>query len=245
MFKNKLLLTNLIIASAAILVIVGVFWVVQNSFTQGPKSSGPEVEQAQQNGTKTAKKAAIPEELKIRDTDHVWGDKKAPVQIVVYEDFECPFCLDFYKTIEKVKTEFDGKVAIVFRHFPLRSHAHAMPAAQAAECAGEQGKFWEMAARIFDDNEKNIFYTEKFSSDAKDLGLNTLQYENCISNNTYLEKIAKDSQGVKQFGVIGAPAFFVNGIVYPGALPMDDYTDEAGQNVMGLRSVINEELGDN
>lgn len=174
----------------------------------------------------------------IDETDNYFGDLSAPVQIIIYDDFECPFCARFYDTINKVKEEFKNKVVIAFRHFPLRSHPNAVPAAMASECAAEQGKFWEMHDRIFEANKERNLNAEQYKKDAKDLGLEIVEFMKCFETNKYKDRIQEQMVEGKNISVTGTPGNFINGTPYPGAIPFDDYTSSDGELNDGMKSII-------
>src|SRR3989344_203228 len=161
----------------------------------------------------------------INENDHIIGSIDAPVQMIIYSDFECPYCARFVDTIEKVKAEFGDKVAITFRHFPLVFHKEAVPAAIASECAAEQGKFWEMHDKLFEDNENKKFNAEEFKKDAGELGLDQAKFNQCLDTNKYKEKVQRQMLEGKSVGVTGTPTTFINGEFVIGATPFEDYKD--------------------
>jgi len=178
----------------------------------------------------------------ISKDDHAWGDLNNPVKMIIYSDFECPFCAKLAKAIEEVKKNYEGKVVIAYRHNPLVSHSAAMPAALASECAAEQGKFWEMHDKLFEDaGEKNLS-AEEFKKDAGELNLNLDQFNQCLAGEKYKAKIENQAALGKQVGADGTPTFFVNGEVYPGAYPFEDYIGSDGINHEGVKSIIERHL---
>lgn len=177
------------------------------------------------------------------ETDHIWGDLNAPVKMVVYSDFECPFCYDFHSTTQEIKDEFGDRVAVIFRHYFLSSHSNALLAAQASECAGEQDKFWPMYDKLFEDGRAGNLNMEEFKQDAEDLGLNQAKFNKCLDEEKYRDKILAQKQEGKEAGVIGTPTIFVGNEIYPGAYPFTDFTDSRGREVEGMRSVIERQLG--
>jgi protein-disulfide isomerase len=178
----------------------------------------------------------------IAKEDNLIGNLEAPVQIIVYSDFSCPFCSDFKDTMDIVKKEFAGKTVIAFRHFFISSHINAFPAALASECAGEQGKFWEMHDKLFELNKSNSLSAENYGKSAKEIVLDEKKFNNCLIKGTYKEKIAKSVLDAKSIGVIGTPTVFVNGDLLTGAYPMEDFTGNDGQKYEGLRKIINKKL---
>lgn len=180
----------------------------------------------------------------IDETDNYWGNLEAPVQIIIYDDFECPFCAKFQESVEKAKDEFVGKIVIAFRHFPLRMHPNAVPAAMAAECAGEQGSFWEMHDRLFTANLEHNMSKDQYISDAKDVGLDSVEFLKCFDTNKYKEKIQKQLLEGRNYGVTGTPGNFINGEPAPGAVPYEDYKSSDGILQKGLKSLIEKHLAE-
>ena len=178
----------------------------------------------------------------IDSTDHVIGSLDAPVQMIVYSDFECPFCQKFLKTIKQAEEEFSDKVAIAFRHYPLAGHREAAKAAEASECAAEQNKFWEMHDKLFADNLAGSLGAEQFKQDAVDLSLDAVQFNQCLDSGKYQSKVDEQMAEGKAVGVTGTPTSFVNGNIYPGAYPFEDFTNSAGQPEKGMKSIISELL---
>jgi protein-disulfide isomerase len=167
-------------------------------------------------------------ELQVDPDDwHVLGSPDAPVTIVEYSDFQCPFCgryvAETYPQIVENYVEA-GQVRYVFRHFPLLSiHPEAQKAAEAAECAGEQGQFWEMHDALFEAQEQwsgNPSAVDQFKQLAGELELDQAQFDACLDGGDYADKVATDMQeGIAQ-GVTGTPAFRINGIPLSGAQPL-------------------------
>lgn len=178
----------------------------------------------------------------IDQTDHVWGDPKAPVAMIVYSDFECPFCAEFAATMKKIENEFSGKIAIAFRHYPLAGHPDAKKAAEASECAAEQGRFWEMHDKLFADNLAGRMSVEQFKQDAADLGLDQNKFNQCLDSGQYAEKVSQEKAEGDKAGVTGTPTIFINGNIYPGAYPFEDFTNSAGQPEKGMKSIVSELL---
>lgn len=189
--------------------------------------------------------ATVNENLQVRPLgldDHVWGDLNAPVQLIVYDDFQCPFCTQFYEAVQKAKTEFGAKVVVAIRHYPLTSHPQALPAAIAAECAGEQGKFFEMYHELFADNKAAKLSPEEIRANGTAIGLDQAAYEQCLTSEKYTAKILAEKEEVKKLGVIGTPASFLNKEYIAGALPYEDFAQPDGTTGKGLQSKINEKL---
>lgn len=157
---------------------------------------------------------------KLVDDDAVKGDKDAPVTIVEFSDYECPFCARFYsQTYQQINDEYikTGKVKLVFRDFPLNFHPQAQKAAEAAECAGDQGKYYEMHDMLFAKGVSGG--VTSFKQYATDIGLDTGDFNDCLDSGKHAEEVKKDMADGQAAGVRGTPAFFVNGKLISGAQP--------------------------
>ena len=157
------------------------------------------------------------------------GGAKAPVTIVEFSDYQCPFCSRAEGTVDQVMKAYGNKVRLVYRDFPLPMHPQARPAAEAANCASAQGKFWEYHAKLFAN--QSALSDEKLKEYAKDLGLDTAKFEQCLATKPFKAAIDKDIADASKVGVTGTPAFFINGRMLSGAQPFDKF-----------KEVIDEEL---
>lgn len=152
------------------------------------------------------------------DPARVRGNPKAKVMIVEFSDFQCPYCREVQSTLKNVLTKHQDAVALAFRDLPVTQiHPQALMAAEAARCAGEQGKFWEYHDLLFADQaglDRNGLLTKaiKLSLDAK-------QFEACLTAEKYKAQVQQDSQEGMRAGVSGTPGFFINGIFLSGAQP--------------------------
>jgi len=148
--------------------------------------------------------------IPLQATDHVLGASHAPVTVVEYADFECPTCKQAAPAVKLVLERFAGRVQVAFRHFPLESaHPHALAAAEAAECAGAQGKFWEMHDLLFANQEH--LKVGHLRSYAESLGLDVARFTAEMDDHVYLQRIREHIQGAQRSGVRGTPGFFVAG----------------------------------
>ncbi|EKE19089.1 MAG: hypothetical protein ACD_9C00141G0002 [uncultured bacterium] len=164
----------------------------------------------------------------ITENDRVQGPTDAKITFVEYSDFQCPYCIKFHATMEKVMKEYDGKVRWVYRHSPLPFHKAAPKAAEAAECAGDQGKFWEYATVLTKNSQPDgkglaVSDLKKYS---KELALNEQQFESCLSDGKFKTKINLDLASGKKLGVQGTPATFMiddkgNSQLISGAQPFE------------------------
>ncbi|OIO52769.1 hypothetical protein COY93_02670 [Candidatus Uhrbacteria bacterium CG_4_10_14_0_8_um_filter_58_22] len=160
----------------------------------------------------------------IDDTDHVVGPDNAEATVYIYTDFECPYCGRFHPSIKQLMDEYEGRIKVVFRHFPLSFHANARPAANAAECAAEQGKFWEFADGLFED--QTILGTDRYENLARSLKLNMSKFDDCVSSAKFDGKISDDLASGVTAGVQGTPGTIIVGAdgqptFVPGAIPYD------------------------
>ena len=176
--------------------------------------------------------------LKIsEDNDPVIGDIDAPITIIEFSDFQCPFCARFHvQTLPTIMDEYinEGTVKIVFRDFPIQSiHPNALPASVAAECANEQGKFKEMHDILFEkQNEWNNQEMNKtmllFNQYASEMQLEQEKFDSCLRNGKYIEEIKKDLDDGRAYGVSATPGFFIGNdqigfIELKGAQPFESF----------------------
>ena len=145
------------------------------------------------------------------DDDWVRGRPEAKLTLIEFSDFQCPFCERFYKeTLPQLDKEYirTGKVKMIFRDFPIDNlHKDAEKAAEAAQCAGEQGKFWEMHDKLFD-NQKALG-VNNLKKYAKELHLSADGFDDCLNSGKYVQEIQKDLADGQEAGVEGTPTFFL------------------------------------
>lgn len=158
------------------------------------------------------------------------GPKDAPVTIVEYSDFQCPFCRRVQPTLAELVAEYDGEVRWAFKDMPLSDiHPEAIRAAQAARCADEQGKFWEFRAKLF---EQELFTDGMYTDVAKELKIKDVALLECVNSGKHEQAVMADFNEARSFGIEGTPAFLINGILFTGA-----------QRIEAFRNVIDKELG--
>jgi protein-disulfide isomerase len=152
------------------------------------------------------------------DPARLRGDSKAPVTIVEFSDFSCPFCQKAESTINGLLAKYQGKVKLGYRDFPLRQlHPQAQLAAEASRCAAEQGKYWEYHDLLFANLDKQG--RDDLIKDARTLNLDDKQFDACLSSGRYKPQIEQDIQLGTRGGVVATPGFFVNGTFLNGAQP--------------------------
>ncbi len=156
----------------------------------------------------------------ITPEDHVLGPADAPVTMLEYGDYECPYCRGAYRDVHRLLDEYPGQIRFVFRNFPIgQIHPHAEQAAEAAEAAGAQGKFWEMYELLL--RTSASLEIDALIGYADRLGLDTGRFENEVRGNVYAARIEGDiSEGVRN-GVNQTPKFYVDGVRIDGKVPLE------------------------
>lgn len=181
---------------------------------------------------------STPKDVKtlIREDSHTLGAKNAKVTFVEFGDFQCPACGSAHPIVAQLKGTYKDKVKFVFRNYPLPAHPNAMIAAEAAEAAGAQGKFFEMHDLLYENqkdwSESKDPLKEHFLGYAKELNLDTAKFEKEVKENKYKNRIEKDKNDGNAVGVSATPTFYINGIEKVGGAPYDEFKkkiDEALQ----------------
>ena len=148
--------------------------------------------------------------------DHIQGPENAPLTLVEYADYECPYCGDADVVVKRLQDELGPRLRFVFRNFPLTQiHPNAQPAAEAAEAAGAQNRFWEMHDRLYEN--QVALGPELIGAVAQGLGLDMERFEKDLASGQFRERVERDFMGGVRSGVPGTPTFFINGERYDGA----------------------------
>lgn len=156
-----------------------------------------------------------------RDDNPSVGPEDAEVEVIFFEDFQCPVCAQLFPVKRRIMDEYGDRVIFVFRHFPIESlHDNSLDAARAAECANEQGAFWVMHDKLFQ-NQADLA-PERLKSYAREIGLNGEQFDQCLDSGRYDGEIGKDVNTGALNEVGGTPTFFVNGEKFEG-VPTEEY----------------------
>jgi protein-disulfide isomerase len=149
------------------------------------------------------------------------GPKDAPVEIVEFSDFQCPYCFHAHPTVNQVLAAYGDRLHFVYRHYPLSIHPNARAAAEAAACADEQGKFWPFHDDLFSDQSRMS------DSDLKDraahVGVDAKRFNQCFESHKYKDQVEQDFKDGDEAGVNGTPSFFINGRLLTGAQPFDAF----------------------
>jgi len=159
----------------------------------------------------------------VTSADRIQGGANAKVTLIEFSDFQCPYCQRHEETISQLVKQYGDKIRVVWRNFPLTSiHPYAQKAAEAAECAGDQGKFWEMHEKIFAN--QSALTVDDLKSYAAGLGLNTASFNDCLDSGKNVAKIAKQQQEAEAAGISGTPGTFVGTQLVKGAYPLATFT---------------------
>ena len=153
----------------------------------------------------------------------------AKVTIVEWSDFQCPYCGREFGVIEKVMKEYDGKVRLVFRHFPLEFHPFAAKAAEAGACADAQGKFWPMHDWMY--GHQRELDRASLEKAAASLGLDVTRFKSALDNPATEARVGADAQAAQAVGVNATPTFFVNGREHVGGMPFEQLKSEIDKEI--------------
>jgi protein-disulfide isomerase len=171
----------------------------------------------------------------VSTKDHIAGPDDAPVTLVEYGDYECPYCGMAYLVLKKAQQQLGSGLRFVFRNFPLaEAHPHARMAAEAAEAAGAQGKFWEMHDALFE--HQDALEPEDLAGYAKSIGLDVAKFKRDLEAGTYAKRVRDDFRSGVRSGVNGTPTFFVNGIRYDGSWANEESFIRALRDPSGVES---------
>ncbi len=165
------------------------------------------------------------------DKDHILGDKGAPVKMIVFTDLECPYCKSFHLEVKAALAEYEGKLAVIYRHFPLQFHEYAEKEAEATECVAELGgeeRFWDYVDKIFETTESNgtgLSVADRGRL-AVEVGVDKTKWNDCVDSGRYAKKVAAQMQDGIGAGAQGTPYSIIIGksgkkYVVPGAFPFE------------------------
>lgn len=156
------------------------------------------------------------------DDDPGLGPDNAPVTIVEFSDFQCSYCRKSVGVLKELRRHYGDKIRLVYRDYPGQNHPHAVPAAEAAQCAKDQGKFWDYHDLLFDRQTAGAGWD--YDALARELGLHAGEFSTCLSAGRYREEVVNDLQEGLTLGVTSTPTFFINGRPLVGARPVGDFT---------------------
>ena len=164
------------------------------------------------------------------DGDPSIGPEDAPVTIVEFSDYQCPYCASWYQqTFDRLIANYPGQIRFVYRDLPLPMHPEAIPAAEAANCAGEQGAYWKFHDALF--SGQYDLGRAAYEQYAADLGLEPAAFTACLDDHRTQDEVRADAADATRLGLTGTPSFVINGRILIGALPFEDF-----------KAIIDEEL---
>jgi protein-disulfide isomerase len=201
---------------------------IKNQKAQGEMTAYYERLKKEQ-GVEVLLPAYTPPKVSVAATGPSKGPEDAPITIVEFSDYECPYCVRAEPTVKDLLAAYPGKIRLVYRDFPLPNHAAAPKASEAGHCAGDQGKFWEMHARLFAANGK--LAVSDLKSYAREVGVDGAKFDRCLDSGEKASVVAFHKKAGDEAGVSGTPAFFVNGRLLSGAQPLEAF-----------KAVVDEEL---
>ncbi|MGN7612757.1 DsbA family protein [Magnetococcales bacterium HHB-1] len=149
------------------------------------------------------------------------GRAGAPITIIEFSDFECPYCRRAHQTVQQLLRVYPGRIRLIFRHFPLPGHQHAVKASEASLCAEKQGKFWQYHDALFD--QKGWQKKDGFKTLAKSLSLDMKSFNHCLDSGEMNARVKQDKAIGSGLGVTGTPHFFINGVSQSGAIPLETF----------------------
>ena len=163
---------------------------------------------------------------------HALGPEDAPITIVEFSDFQCPYCRRWHEEVyEPLLSSYPGQIRMVYRHLPLTSiHPDAFSAAEASMCAGEQNAFWQYHEKLFS---SETLGSEVYTQYAQELKLDVTAFEACMTEHKYQQVIQEDSDFAINLGIRSTPTFFINGLVIVGAQPLDVFKQEIDKELAG------------
>ncbi len=175
--------------------------------------------------------AYVPPKVAVEATGPAKGPQDAPISIVEFSDYQCPFCVRAEPTVKELLSAYPGKIRLVYRDYPLPAHTLAPKAAEAAHCAGDQQKYWEMHDRLFAANGK--LDVSDLKTYAKEVGVDPARFDKCLDSGEKATVVAFHQKAGEAAGVTGTPAFFVNGHLISGAQPLEAF-----------KTIVDQELKD-
>lgn len=216
-------------AGSGILVVCTIGFIILLIVTLGNNSEGSLAKSANNNNQLplenqgAVQPQAGAEALKpITKDDHLRGNLNAKVMLVEFSDLQCPFCSSVHPTLQKLVNDYQGQVAWAYKHFPIdQLHPYARKAAEASECASEQGKFWEYADDIFAN--QALLNDGYLTQAAGKIGLNAQKFNDCLSSGKYASKVQEHQDEGASAGITGTPGTYVNNVLIKGAKPYEEF----------------------
>jgi len=238
---QNLLSNNIVVFGLVVLIVVGAYMLgslrTKVAYLEQSKTL------VANNGAQGAPEAVPTQQLeapdvpKVTKDDHIRGNKNAPVMLVEYSDYECPFCKNFHGTATQIMDQYKDKVAWVYRHYPLSFHVNAQKEAEAAECAfdaGGEDAFWKYTDAIYERTTSNGtgFALDKLVPLAKEFGLDEAKFKQCLDSGKYEKKVKDQQEKGTAAGITGTPGNVLINVktgktrLIPGAVPFDQIKPE-------------------
>lgn len=161
------------------------------------------------------------QDIETLDSDPVRGPADAPVEIVEFSDFQCPFCLRATVTLAELMERHGNQIRFIYKDYPLPNHPHAFKAAEAGNCANEQGRFWDYHDKLFDSQQ--ALDAASLKEYASELGMDPAAFADCLDEGRYAEQVQQDLAIGRRYGVSSTPTLFINGRVVFGAAPLEAF----------------------
>jgi protein-disulfide isomerase len=161
------------------------------------------------------------------------GPATAPITIIEFSDYQCPYCSQWYNQVyQRLMQTYPDKIRFVYRDFPLNNiHSEAEAAAEAADCAGEQGRYYDYHDKLFS-GEVDLS-SAAYTQYAQELGLNQVKFKDCMSSQRFKNEVTTDYQSATKLGVRSTPTFFINGIILIGAQPFESFQTVIDKELSG------------
>lgn len=179
---------------------------------------------------------------RIVASDHKIGFNDSAVEIIVYCDYNDLFCAEYYDDLRVLVDEYDNKITVAFRHFPLPTGQVGFTAALAAECANVQGVYWEASEALYDLKKGDNLSNETIMDTVGALAVDKDKFLACLEDEERIDELDKTVDAAERFGVYGVPTTYVDGVPLPGKYPLDDFIDSQERQRKGLRAIIDEKL---
>lgn len=183
--------------------------------------------------TKAPRTVSLPREQVIPLDAHAIGNREAPVYLVEFSDFQCPQCGLFHPMVKKLISEHASDLFYIYRHYPMPQHKYAMPAALAAEAAGNQGKFWDAVTYLF--SHQDTLESTLDSKFIKDMSLQEHVYATDIASRDTKARITKDIVDAQSSNVMEAPTFFLNGVKLTDVHTPEDLSKVVKQTILSFK----------
>ena len=233
-FKRSHFYSVLVVLSFAVGILVGYVTWGMGAVEEAPQSTQMA---SQPNGPVVEAPLATQEPEYIRydiptQGAYALGPENAPITIVEFSDFQCPFCRRWHEEVyQPLLAAYPDKIRLVYRHLPLTSiHPDAFPAAEAAMCAGEQDAFWQYHDKLFS---SETLGNEIYTQYAQELSLDTTSFEACMTDHKYQEAVQVDTDFAIDLGIRSTPTFFINGLAVVGAQPLDVFKQVIDKELAG------------